>query len=1063
MNYILIEQEQNKLTLKFEQTSKSVDKIYIKNEYQSLTFLPSSHDANYFEIDLINVLHTFEHYSGTKIYVIIEESNDIITTQRSINVKKDHLKVINLAPINQRGLYINPYITKNGQFHLVLGKELALSTFFSKRHINKVKFTNSEAIIDGQFSLVNAKLQKASLMIKSRLSDYLIEVPMEKVVNIYANSKSGVTKFNYNVDIYQSLISFLQFHLDNEDVIDVFLNIDIEELLNPIQIKVGCPRIIAEYILKGEIITEYQGDIRSATPYFTMKGKNLSFHINTYDIDSYQTYLQCLRDNTVNKKQSDVWIIGERPYKAQENGYHFFKYMRTEHPELAVYYVIDKDSKERHKVEPFGNIIDFGSAEHFKMMLQADYICTTHYPELIYPTNSKIFEQKITATKVFLQHGVLGTKNLSGIYGNQLKNCNLDVFITSSQREKEIVVKDLKFDAEQVKVTGLARFDSLFEQSTTVKNQVLIIPTWRDWLTSADQIRQSEYLSRMNALLNSDIIKRYSHQGLQFVFCLHPNMQPFIDLFEVPDYVKSIRQGDVDVQQLIKESKLMINDYSSVGFDFSFLNKPVIYYQYDKDRFLGKHPSHIDIENELPGFIVNNQQDLEMKLQEMIDHHFEVPAMIKQRALNFYNFRDQQNCERIYQAAISYNKPLVNSKVKHNVITAHLYKRFQKLPQYYKLMKKMNALITKVVPVQQDLIVIESNVGKSVSDSPKVIYDALKSYTNKYRIVWVTNVQYPFNDERVITVKRLSPEYYYYLSRAKYWINNQNFPTYMKKHKDTIYLQTWHGTPLKKMLNDVEHFKGRTDDYKERVNQAIKTWDYLVSPSPYATQCFKSAFNYKKEILEVGYPRNDMFYNTDDRFVTEKQLEVRQRLGIAKDKKVILYAPTFRDDEVNKAKKHIINLKLDLAKMKENLADDYVLLLRPHIIISNALRIDQELQDFVINVGKYNDISELYLISDICITDYSSVMFDYANTKRPLLFFTYDLEHYKNDLRGFYFDFENEAPGPLLNTNEALIDAIINIEQVKKNYKDKYQDFYHKFCTFETGKAAQDIVKRIFE
>src|SRR5699024_5316129 len=137
--------------------------------------------------------------------------------------------------------------------------------------------------------------------------------------------------------------------------------------------------------------------------------------------------------------------------------------------------------------------------------------------------------------------------------------------------------------------------------------------------------------------------------------------------------------------------------------------------------------------------------------------------------------------------------------------------------------------------------------------------------------------------------------------------------------------------------------------------------------------------------------------------INDKKDRVKQRLGIQDNRKVILYAPTFRDDEVNKAKKHIINLQIDLQQMKEQLSKDYILILRPHIIISNALQLDHSLDDFVINGSKYNDINDLFLITDICITDYSSVMFDYANTKKPMIFFTYDLDHYKNNLRGFYF------------------------------------------------------------
>ena len=208
--------------------------------------------------------------------------------------------------------------------------------------------------------------------------------------------------------------------------------------------------------------------------------------------------------------------------------------------------------------------------------------------------------------------------------------------------------------------------------------------------------------------------------------------------------------------------------------------------------------------------------------------------------------------------------------------------------------------------------------------------------------------------------------------------------------------------------------------------------------------------------------QNHIFYNKDENYINQKKSIIKQKLGIQDNRKIILYAPTFRDDEINKAKKHIINLQIDLQQMKEQLGDDYILILRPHIIISNALQLDSSLNDFVVNGSDYNDISDLFLITDICITDYSSVMFDYANTGKPMLFFTYDFENYKNNLRGFYFDFENEAPGPLVQTNEELVSAIKNIDNVQNTYEEKYENFYNRFCTFENGEAAQKIVRKFF-
>lgn len=1061
-----VKQKGSMLCFSFNSESENITELYVKNRFKSIAYKPIDGSLN-FEIDLKEVLDSFKDYNETKIFITLGVIENNRKKQKNIEVTNEYTTIYNLEKISDGENTIYPYITQNGFLHFTMSNYSPLKAFFSRRHIDKLKFNNHQALMEGEFSIVNSKLQKTSIVIETRFTDRESEIYLPSA-QINKNKKNNTSTFKFSVDIYDELIQFIKYSFVTGDVLDIYLKIDVQESLSPLKIKLGNPRILIERFLKGEIISHFQDEIVSITPYFTMKGRNLSFRVNKYSIDSYLTYLENLKTPAIkrflqNNNNEKIWVIGEKSYKAQDNGFHFFKYMRTNHPDLPVYYIIEKDSIEAKNVLPYGNVIYYYSPEHFNIMLKADFICTTHHPELLYPTNSVAYTRKINATKVFLQHGVLGTKNLREINGNHLKDFNVDLFITSSEREKEIVVRDLNFDEKQVEVTGLSRFDELFKKDIETKNQILIIPTWRDWLTNYEQINGSEYLERFNTLLKSSKIKELVSNGIEVIFCLHSNMQPFIDLFDVPSYITSIKQGDVDVQKLIKESKLMITDYSSVAFDFSFLNKPVIYYQFDKERFLGKFPSHLNIEEELPGTIVNNLSELENKLNEIIQGNYIIDDDIKLRINRFCKYPDQFNNERIYKAISNFSKKgEVKSKIKYDILYQHAYKKFRKNKNYYKIMSKYNSILSKTTPVKKDIIVFESNVGKSVSDSPKEIYDALKRSNNKYQIIWVNNKTYPFNDPNVKSIKRLSPEYYHYLSKAKFWVNNQNFPYYIEKPKGTTYIQTWHGTPLKKMLNDVDNFEGRDAGYKDRVNQSISTWDYLISPSPYATECFKSAFNFNKEVLEVGYPRNDMFYSDNPDYIDKKKKIVKQSLGITDNRKILLYAPTFRDDEVTNTNKHVINLKIDLHQMKERLGNDYILLLRPHVIISNALKIDDSLKDFVINSNKYNDISDLYLITDICITDYSSVMFDYANTKKPLLFFTYDFEHYKNKLRGFYFDFENEAPGPLIKTNDELIDSIENIDVIQNTYKEKYRNFYDRFCTFETGNAAEDIVKRFF-
>jgi len=188
---------------------------------------------------------------------------------------------------------------------------------------------------------------------------------------------------------------------------------------------------------------------------------------------------------------------------------------------------------------------------------------------------------------------------------------------------------------------------------------------------------------------------------------------------------------------------------------------------------------------------------------------------------------------------------------------------------------------------------------------------------------------------------------------------------------------------------------------------------------------------------------------------------VRRRLGIPNGKRVVLYAPTWRDNQFYASGRYRFDLRLDLERAWQVLGPDHVLLIRGHHHLANDVQAGAR-RDFALNVTGYPDISELFLISDVLITDYSSVMFDFAVTGRPMLFFTYDLEQYRDQLRGFYFDFEAEAPGPLLATSEEVLAAAGNADQLADGYSSAYQRFAAKYCPLDDGKAGARICDRLF-
>lgn len=360
--------------------------------------------------------------------------------------------------------------------------------------------------------------------------------------------------------------------------------------------------------------------------------------------------------------------------------------------------------------------------------------------------------------------------------------------------------------------------------------------------------------------------------------------------------------------------------------------------------------------------------------------------------------------------------------------------------------------------IKDNRIVFESFRGDFYTDSPKYIYEyLLEKYGKNYDYVWIMNdnKDIPGNPK---TCKRFSLKYYYYMATAKYWVINRRQARRLKKRDEQIILSTWHGTPLKRLGLDLENIYYSSPKTKIIFYNTAKVWDYLVSPNRYTTNILRSAFGYEGEMLETGYPRNDILYNADD----GKIEDIKSRLNIPKNKKVILYAPTFRDKsfESETIESELI-LNFDLNKLKDEISDEYVIIIRAHYYVSSKLDLTNY-KGFAFDYSSYDDIAELYLISDILITDYSSVFFDFANLKRPILFYPYDLEEYNSVDRGFYIDIYNDLPGPLLFTTEEIIDSIKNINSVKEEYSEKYDEFYDEFCSFEDGTASKRIVEKVW-
>ena len=393
-------------------------------------------------------------------------------------------------------------------------------------------------------------------------------------------------------------------------------------------------------------------------------------------------------------------------------------------------------------------------------------------------------------------------------------------------------------------------------------------------------------------------------------------------------------------------------------------------------------------------------------------------------------------------------------------------KKFVKIVAKYSIRGLYN-LGSYIIPINDKIILFESSNGRNYTGNPRSIYEEILSQglENEFKCIWIfsnTDTEVPGN---AIKVKKSYFKFLYYTLRSGAWVFDSRHLYYLKKNKKTKYIQTWHGTPLKKLALDMDYIdmSGNQDIEKYhddfRKNSAI--WDYLISQNKFSSEVFRRAFDFKGEMLEIGYPRNDILINKNNKEDIDK---IKSRLNISKEKKVILYAPTWRDNQYYAKGKYKFATEMDFDAMAKELSDDYVLIVKFHYLVKE--NIDwTKYNDFIIECDADWDIQELYLISDMMITDYSSVMFDYSILKRPMIFFTYDLENYKNKLRDFYFDMFEEVPGPICETNDEMIYFIKNYTEkgYMSEFGEKYQKWSEKFNTFDDGKASKKIIELIRE
>lgn len=372
----------------------------------------------------------------------------------------------------------------------------------------------------------------------------------------------------------------------------------------------------------------------------------------------------------------------------------------------------------------------------------------------------------------------------------------------------------------------------------------------------------------------------------------------------------------------------------------------------------------------------------------------------------------------------------------------------------------------------EKFVIFSAYNGKSYACSPKAVYEymAFDKKFSDYKFIWLFN--YPENykflekNRNTIVVKNKSIECERYLHMAKFWIFNFRALDYWKPKKNQVYVQCWHGTPLKKLGFDIENSDNAMNSVNEIRNKYrtdAKRLKYLLSPCEFVTERFKSAWNLKKfgkeeAVIEIGYPRNDFLnkYSNKDVFYAKKKIGIGES-----DKKIILYAPTWRDNQYNSEEGYTYSNSVDFDFIRKCLNNDFIILFRAHYLVADNFDFSAY-KGFIYDVSTYDDINELYIISDFLVTDYSSVFFDYAILNRPIFFYMYDMETYRDEIRGFYIDV-NQLPGPILSTEKELVEAIQNIN-LENYYKDYSLNMFNKiYNSHNDGRATERLVNKVIE
>jgi CDP-glycerol glycerophosphotransferase (TagB/SpsB family) len=555
-----------------------------------------------------------------------------------------------------------------------------------------------------------------------------------KINNIYINnydSSKSLLQLNY---FYYDQIPYEEILIDNNEVIPEYTKIRSYYFLNEIVLN---ERIIHVHIPNQANSLQFNLiGYKTALIFKNLKNSNvdlksiigqLSKQETAFNLSS-RVYKFISSTSLVKTIYKDAWVLLDKDSGADDNAEHLYRYIKNHRPDINAFFLLDKKSKDwnRLKKENF-KLIAFGSLQHKLLLLNAKHLLSSHAaPFVVSYLSPKYYKDRLNYKFTFLQHGV--TKDNISRWMNSRK---IDCFIATSQEEYNSIAGDYntyKMSKKEVALTGFSRHDTLLKLNIKEENLIMIMPTWRLFLAGEltsksgerslnQEFYKSDFAKKWRSFLHSTkLFNLLEKHNFKIVFFPHPNIKPYLDWFDVPNYIEIIQNNDESIQSFFKKSKFMITDYSSVAFDMAYLGKPVLYYQFDhKDFFSGKHSytkGYYDYTRDGFGPISYEEEDLINNIKKLLENNCIVEMQYLNNIKKAFLHRDGKNSQRIVKAV----ENLYKDKREQKNIVSEIYKKIN-ITKKTKSFKKLNFLVSLL---KED----------EINDEIKLLYKIIKGSKN---------------------------------------------------------------------------------------------------------------------------------------------------------------------------------------------------------------------------------------------------------------------------------------------------------------------------------------------